>query len=262
MTRQKEKEKQIEKEIIRIEISVPDRWNKLDQEQLRFFFIMLDKEDSIEDVISRCFLKWSGIKVIGKNKSKNSFLLKKDDQFFSASSLQVYQWSRALAFLESMPTLPKPLRSYGKHKSVDPFFKDVSFGTYLSCVAIWSELMKSSTLDDDKLRQLISHLYGFKPKRIKPEFAGCVVFWMSSIQDYFSKKFKDLFAPVSSDGQGSLGSASSSFQDSMNAMIRALTKGDVLKEKDVLNVDVWRALTELNAQAKEARNINESIKRK
>ena len=37
----------------------------------------------------------------------------------------------------------------------------------------------------------------------------------------------------------------------MNNQIRALTKGDITKEAQVLAMDVWRALTELDAQAKE-----------
>ena len=45
-------------------------------------------------------------------------------------------------------------------------------------------------------------------------------------------------------------------QESMNAQIRALTKGDITKEKEVLHLDTWRALTELDALAKEAEEFN------
>ena len=44
--------------------------------------------------------------------------------------------------------------------------------------------------------------------------------------------------------------------ESVNAQIRALTKGDVTKEKDVLALDTWRALTELDALAKEYEEFN------
>lgn len=44
--------------------------------------------------------------------------------------------------------------------------------------------------------------------------------------------------------------------EAMNAQIRALTKGDITKEKEVLAMDCWRALTELNAQAKEYEELN------
>ena len=40
-------------------------------------------------------------------------------------------------------------------------------------------------------------------------------------------------------------------QEAMNAQIRALTKGDITKEREVLSMDTWRALAELDAQAKE-----------
>ena len=37
----------------------------------------------------------------------------------------------------------------------------------------------------------------------------------------------------------------------MNAQIRALTGGDITKEKAVLAMDTWRALTELDAKARD-----------
>ena len=43
----------------------------------------------------------------------------------------------------------------------------------------------------------------------------------------------------------------------MNAMIRALTGGDVVKEEKVLAIETHRALIELNEKAREAREFNE-----
>jgi len=37
----------------------------------------------------------------------------------------------------------------------------------------------------------------------------------------------------------------------IDAQIRALTKGDITKEKEILSLDAMRALTELDAQARE-----------
>lgn len=48
----------------------------------------------------------------------------------------------------------------------------------------------------------------------------------------------------------------------MNAQIRALTKGDVTKELEILALDTWRALTELNAQAKEYQQLNAQLNAK
>ena len=49
-------------------------------------------------------------------------------------------------------------------------------------------------------------------------------------------------------------------QEAMDAQIRALTKGDVTKEAEVLQLDTWRALTELNAQAKEYEELRRNNK--
>lgn len=45
----------------------------------------------------------------------------------------------------------------------------------------------------------------------------------------------------------------------MNAQIRALTGGDVTKERAVLQMDCWRALTELDAKHTIFKNSNQKI---
>ena len=70
--------------------------------------------------------------------------------------------------------------------------------------------------------------------------------------------YGDDFQPISDAATGGnlLGSPSLSVEDAMNAQLRALTKGDVTKEAEVLALDTHRALTELNAQAKEYKDFN------
>ena len=46
----------------------------------------------------------------------------------------------------------------------------------------------------------------------------------------------------------------------MDTQIRALTKGDITKEREVLQMDVHRALTELDAQAKEYEELKRETK--
>ena len=46
----------------------------------------------------------------------------------------------------------------------------------------------------------------------------------------------------------------------MNAQIRVLTGGDITKEEAVLSMDTWRALTELDAKAKEVEDIKRQTK--
>ena len=48
-------------------------------------------------------------------------------------------------------------------------------------------------------------------------------------------------------------------EDVMNAELRALTGGDITKEELIKNADTWRALTELNAKARESKELNNKL---
>ena len=52
------------------------------------------------------------------------------------------------------------------------------------------------------------------------------------------------------------------FIELYNVQLRALTDGDVTKEKEVLRLECWRALTELEAKAREAEELEKIRERK
>lgn len=74
-----------------------------------------------------------------------------------------------------------------------------------------------------------------------------VFIWYAAIKEHFSHEFKHFFRKVDGDGSDSF-----NMMESINTQIRALTDGDVTKEEEILNIDCWRALTELNQKAREA----------
>ena len=80
-----------------------------------------------------------------------------------------------------------------------------------------------------------------------------VFLWFMWIKDNFSKSFPHLFKPASEEGDYDM-------TEAMNAQIRALTGGDITKEKQIEKSDVWRALTELDAKAREAEELNDKLK--
>ena len=79
-----------------------------------------------------------------------------------------------------------------------------------------------------------------------------------------ARRFADFFQPLAQYNNllGSTPNIASQLQETVDAEIRALTKGDITKEKEILSLDTWRALTELNAQAKEYKQINAQINAK
>ena len=70
--------------------------------------------------------------------------------------------------------------------------------------------------------------------------------WFSYVKKQFSKLFRHFFKPAPEGGK------TVNWLEQMNAQIRALTDGDITKERTVLDADCWRALTELDAKAREA----------
>ena len=75
-----------------------------------------------------------------------------------------------------------------------------------------------------------------------------VFLWWGSIKLYFASLFPHFFQPFQQRSDADQPELPD-LMGAMNAQIRALTSGDVTKEKEVLQMDCWRALTELDAKA-------------
>lgn len=65
---------------------------------------------------------------------------------------------------------------------------------------------------------------------------------------------------IEADFQGYAPPIGEVLRTAMNVQIRALTGGDTTKEEAVLSMDTWRALTELDAKAKEVEDIKRQTK--
>ena len=87
-----------------------------------------------------------------------------------------------------------------------------------------------------------------------------------AFKDHIARQYPDLFAAPDPDdnmfgGAGS-GTDPASVSETINAQIRALTKGDITAEQRILDSPMRRALTELNQLAREARELKELYKTK
>ena len=80
-----------------------------------------------------------------------------------------------------------------------------------------------------------------------------VFYWWAGVKAMVSAMFPNFFkpsAPVDLE-DGSTPASYDEMRRNIDAQIRALTKGDITKEAEVLSLDALRALTELDAQARE-----------
>ena len=238
---------------ISINFIVPQGWHELSDKQLRYVYQLLANEFATDEVKTLCLLQWSGTKVIGRQDS-GSYLLKRGKIIFEVTPLTLAELLPHLDWLGSIPTVPVRISKINRQHALPADFSEVPFETFIICDNLYQGYLQ--TQNDEILNQLGATLYG-KSMTFKPYERINIFYWFAALKDTFSRKFPDFFQPIDAASGGNLlGSSAASVEDAMNAQIRALTKGDVTKEGEVLALDTHRALTELNAQAREYKELN------
>ncbi|MBP5560340.1 MAG: hypothetical protein J6X70_00855 [Muribaculaceae bacterium] len=129
----------------------------------------------------------------------------------------------------------------------------VPFTTYLQCENCYQGILQSQK--EEAVQHLATLLYPGLQKKLAVWEQLLVIQWWAQVKTIFSTLFPNFFKP-------SEGSGVPDMMEVMNNQIRALTGGDVTKEEEILNIDTWRALTELDAKAKEADEFNRKMKKK
>lgn len=237
---------------ISINFIVPQGWHELGDKQLRYVYDLIAKEYATDEIKTLCLLRWSGTKVIGRQES-GTYLLKKSKILFEVTPLTLAELLPHLDWLSSLPTVPVRISKINRQSALPADFSEVPFETFIICDNLYQGYL--STQNDELLDQLGATLYG-KDIAFKPYERISIFYWFAALKESLSKKYSDFFQPIAGASDSNLLGSSASVEDAMNAQIRALTKGDITKEAEVLALDTHRALTELNAQAREYKELN------
>ncbi len=238
---------------ISINFQVPQGWHELGDKQLRYVYQLLAGDFSADEIKTLCLLRWSDTKVIGKQPT-GAYLLRKGKTLFEVTPLTLAEILPALDWLCDIPSQPVRISKINRRPALTADFSEVPFETFIICDNLYQGYLQ--TQDDELLDQLGATLYG-KSIKFKPYERINIFYWFASLKESFANKYSDFFQPAeAATGGNLLGSSVASVEDAMNAQIRALTKGDVTKEGEVLALDTHRALTELNAQAREYKELN------
>lgn len=243
---------------ISIDFIVPQGWHELSDKQLRYVYRLLADDFATDEIKTLCLLRWSGTKVIGRQES-GTYLLKKSKILFEVTPLTLAELLPHLDWLGSLPTVPVRISKINRQSALPADFSEVPFETFIICDNLYQGYL--STQNDELLDQLGATLYG-KDIAFKPYERISIFYWFAALKESLSKKYSDFFQPIAGASDGNLLGSSASVEDAMNAQIRALTKGDITKEAEVLALDTHRALTELNAQAREYKELNAKMQSK
>jgi hypothetical protein len=228
-----------------IDLSVPKSWQELPDKELRFVFRLLNGSFTLTQVKTRCLLRWAGMRVLRQEGAL--FVVRYKKQVFPISALQITEAISNLEWLGDFPSVPVRLSRIGFHRAVRADLQNVTFEDFLTLDNLYQGYLQ--TQKADLLHDMALILYQARFIRLTKEEATCIFYWFTSVKRYFASLFTNFFSSAT-DGEAFYPSYKQ-LQDNVNTQIRALTGGDITKEREVLRMDCWRALTELDAKAKD-----------
>lgn len=240
-------------------LSLPTDWQSLSDRQLSFFFNQLARDLPIEEILTLCLFKWADLRVLckthnGKYLIKQKKRLKQEAQL---SVLQIQNLTETLSFLRHFSTTPIRITAIGGAAAIAHDFQEVPFSTFISADNFYQGFLH--TKNYELLSELTTLLYPkVDVRHINTAHLLNTFYWFTSLKQYFAKLFPHFLQPMSGEPENLLGSSPNIgevLRHAMNTQIRALTGGDITKEQAVLAMDTWRALTELDAKAKEAEDL-------
>ena len=228
-----------------IDLSIPKSWQELPDKELRYVFRLLNGSFTIAQVKARCLLRWAGMRVLRQEGAL--FVIRYKKQVFAISALQITEAISNLEWLGDFPSYPVRLSRIGFHRAVRADLQNVTFEDFLTLDNLYQGYLQ--TQKADLLHDMALILYQARFIRLTKEEATCIFYWFTSVKRYFASLFTNFFSSAT-DGEA-FSPSYKQLQDNVNTQIRALTGGDITKEREVLRMDCWRALTELDAKAKD-----------
>ncbi|MEG1916259.1 MAG: hypothetical protein RR061_06220 [Muribaculaceae bacterium] len=236
---------------------LPTSWGELTQEQLRIVLTCLTTYD-YEVAKVATFCKLCNVKII-RNINDKTYIcrVKKSDGSlvqFCLSANAMTDILLNLDWIDMFGYIPTRIEYIGKNKATDAKLHGVPFGDYLLCENYYQGFLESQ--DDKAIISIANILYKADLKALSAVEKYSTTMWFATVKLMFAMTFTHFFkkSEVISEEHNNM-------LEVMNAQIRSLTGGDITKEEKVFEMDCWRALTELDAKAREADEYNSKIKK-
>ena len=209
-----------------------------------------------------CFIHFSGFKVVSRWGEDwiiavRKGLFRRKEMFISNEEVASIS-ARWLSFLDEVSNKPVRIDNYkNRYFAWDAMLFGLPFEKFLMLENYWQGYIYSK--DIKPLNCMVQMLYldksGKSIEEVPGEIASSVAIWFSSFKILCYENWPNLYRKGGGDGDAEV-----DVNAVTNMQIRALTGGDITKEKEVLAMDCWRALTELNAKAKDYEEMKKVVK--
>ena len=232
-------------------LSFPNDWSDLSQSQMRFVFRLLAQGFTAEAIAVKCLFRWNGMYVLTKYKN-GSWLVHQDGKEILISSEQLASVLPSIDWIADLPKKPVRLEVIHRHKALPADFSDVPFEKYLYLDNLYQGYLH--THNEHLLIEMAEILYNHSGIKLIDAERVSIFYWFVSLKHLFGVEFSNFYSKNTSATE-TTANLYKQLRDTTNAQIRALTKGDITKEVEVKSLDTWRALTELDAQAKDYQEL-------
>lgn len=252
-----------------LDLVSPTSWSELTQEELTYLLkaIAVVNRDSIghafrsrEDysaqvaaqVAVRCLFHWNNVRVI--TPYADAWLLAHEGREYLVTSGDLAAATAMISWISGLPEMPVRLDTIDGAVAVSADIEDdLSFDDYLACEACWQ--VWQSGQQDSLLRDMAAILYRKEDITLKDFEYLSIFYWWAGLKNMLSGRYPNFFQV--SPAQSAIPHVDElTLRRSMDSQIRALTKGDITKESTILSLPAIRALTELDALAREYEELN------
>ena len=237
----------------RLDLKVPTSWRELTDKQL-IYYAFLSATFPPEQAKAFFLLRLLNIHPI-ESIGAGRFLCRYKGRDVVLSADELAYSLEQLRFLDNqLAVRPATMRGY---KAVNALLQDdFTFFDYLRADNFFQLYLK--TQREQYIERMANYLYR-TDKGNYTEFShltvteqAVILLWWMGIKSELSRAFPKYFKPAAAAPDAG---DPQSLMEANDAQIRALTGGDVTKEKDVLAMQCWRCFAELNAKAREAEEI-------
>jgi len=229
-----------------LNLILPTCWQELTLSQLRYAYYLLSQNFSADEIKTYALARWAPLTDVAK--TTNGIFCHYQGKPYFLTAEQIAAAISHLSWLEKLPLVPVRIPSLGKLQAVSADLTGITFESFLILENLFQGYLV--TKDAALLSEMAMVLYqSEKPIKLLDEEQTSIFYWYASAKQMLARRYKHFF--VNSEVQADTTEMQQRLQESMNNQIRALTKGDITKEAEVLRMDVHRALVELDAQAHE-----------
>ena len=256
-----------------IDLYAPTSWQKMTQQQLRYVLTLLSLFDDLVTVKTYMLIRLGGIHIEGytvrtSHDQPQSYRCWfrpawwKPRRWFTLQVWQVQSMILQFDFIDPFDGMDVRLERIHGCRAVDDILDHYPFGDYLMAEQYYQLAVSSGK--PEMIERLATFLYvkrnGKHPKRLSlsPAEQMGTLRWFAHIKAHFAERWPYFFRRVDTD----IEEMDIDLMGAMDAQIRALTEGDITKEETIKALPCWRALTELNEKAREAKEFHEKYDKK